>query len=69
MSSTLLMTWQRVLQQRRKCKNGVDQVSDSCNSYDLTISIKKTKVVYQPAHGKPYKEPTMTVKGQTASGR
>ena len=31
---------------------------------DLTISIKKTKVVYQPAPGKPYKEPTITVKGQ-----
>ena len=42
----------------------VDQVSDSCDSYDLTISIKKTEVVYQPAPGKPYKEPTITVKGQ-----
>ena len=57
------MTWQRVLKQKRKCKKGVDQVSDSCDSYDLTISIKKT-VVYQPAPGKPYKEPTITVKGQ-----
>ena len=27
--------------------------------YDLTISIKKTEVVYQPAPGKPYKEPTI----------
>ena len=43
-------------------QKGVDQVSDSCDSYDLTISIKKTKVVYQPAPGKPYKEPTITVK-------
>ena len=57
------MTWQRVLQQKRKCKK-VDQVSDSCDSYDLTISIKKTEVVYQPTPGKPYKEPTITVKGQ-----
>ena len=64
MSSSLLMTWQRVPQQKRKCKKGVDQVSDSCDSYDLTISIKKTEVVYQPAPGKPYKEPTITVKGQ-----
>ena len=32
-------------------------------SYDLTISIKKT-VIYQTATGKPYKEPTITVKGQ-----
>ena len=42
----------------------MDQVSNSCDSYDLTISNKKTEVVYQPAPGKPYKEPTITVKGQ-----
>ena len=36
----------------QKC---VDQVSDSCDSYDLTTSIKKTEVVYQPTPGKPYK--------------
>ena len=30
----------------------------------MTITIKKTEVVYQPAPGKPYKEPTITVKGQ-----
>ena len=42
----------------------VDQVSDSCDNYDLTISIKKTEVVYQPAPGKPYKKSTITVKGQ-----
>ena len=41
-----------------------DQESDLCDSYDLTISIKKTEVVYQPASGKPYKEPTIIVKGQ-----
>ena len=44
-----------------KVKKGVDQVSDS---YDLTISIEKTEVVYQQAPGKPYKEPTITVKSQ-----
>ena len=44
MSSSLLMTWQRVLQQKKKMQKGVDQVSDSCDSYDLTISIKKTEV-------------------------
>ena len=42
----------------------MDQVSDSCDSYDLTISIKKTEIVYQPAPGKPNEEPTVTVKGQ-----
>ena len=49
-----------------KMQKSVDQVSDSCDSYDLTISIKKTEVVYQPAPGKhkKYKEPTITVKGQ-----
>ena len=47
-----------------KIQKGVDQVSDSCEGYDLTISIKKTEVVYQPAPSKPYKEPTITVKGQ-----
>ena len=36
-----------------KMPKGVDQVSDPCDSYDLTISIKKTEVVYQPARGKP----------------
>ena len=45
-----------------KMQKGVDQVADSCDSYDLTIYIKKTEVVYQPAPGKPYKEPTITVK-------
>ena len=43
-----------------KMQKGMDHVSDSCDSYDLTISIKKTEVVYQPAPGKPYKEPTIT---------
>ena len=47
-----------------KMQKGVDQVSDSFDSYDLTISIKKTEVVYQPAPGKPHKEPNITVKGQ-----
>ena len=43
-----------------KMQKGVDQVSVSCDNYDLTISIKKTDVVYQPAPGKPYKEPIIT---------
>ena len=46
-----------------KMQKGVDQVYDLCDSYDLTIGIKKTEVVYQLAPGKPYKEPTITVKG------
>ena len=35
---------QMVLQQKRMQK-GVDQVTDSCDSHDLTISIKKTEVI------------------------
>ena len=48
---------------KEKMQKGVDQVSDSCDSYNLTISIKKTEVIYQPAPGNPYKH-TITVKGQ-----
>ena len=42
-----------------KMQKGVDQVSDSCDSYDLTISIKKTEVVYQPAPGKLTRSPPL----------
>ena len=49
---------------QEKMQKGVDQISDSCDSYDLSINIKKTEVVYQPAPGKPYREPTITMKGQ-----
>ena len=42
-----------------KMQKGVGHVSDSCNSYDLTLSIKKTEVVYQS-----YKEPSIKVKGK-----
>ena len=52
-----------------KMQKGVNQVSDSCDNYDLTISIRKTEVVYQPAPGKPNKEPTITMKGQRLRGR
>ena len=45
-------------------QKSVDQVTDSCDSYDFTISIKKTEVVHQPIPEKPYKEPTITVKVQ-----
>ena len=44
-----------------KMQRAMDQVSQSCDNYDLTIS---TEVVHQPAPGKPYNEPTITVNGQ-----
>ena len=47
-------------------QKGVDQVSDSCNSYDLKTSIKKTDLVYQPAPGKPYKEHRIEQSGEAS---
>ena len=45
-----------------KMQRVMDQVSKSCDNYDLTISTKKTEVV--PAPGKPYNETTFTGNGQ-----
>lgn len=41
-----------------------DLFSTACNNFALTISTKKTAVMYQPAPGKTYQEPTVTVSGQ-----
>ena len=40
------------------------QWSKACDNFQLTISTKKTEIVHQPAPGKPYSEPTITVNGQ-----
>ena len=45
-------------------RRAMEQVSQSRDNYDLTISTKKTEVVHQPAPGKPYNEPTIIVNGQ-----
>ena len=42
----------------------MDPVSQSYDNYDLTISTKKTEVVHQPAPGKQYNEPAITVNRQ-----
>ena len=39
----------------------VNLFSSACDDFGLTISTKKTEVMYQPAPGKPYAEPTITV--------
>ena len=39
----------------------VNLFSSACDNFGLTISTKKTEVMYQPAPGKPYAEPTITV--------
>ena len=47
-----------------KMQGAVDSMSKACDNFQLTISTKKTEVVHQPAPGKPYSEPTITVNGQ-----
>ena len=42
-------------------QRAMDQVSRACDNYAITISTKKTEFVHQPAPGKPYIEPTITV--------
>ena len=47
-----------------KMQRATDQVSQSCDNYDLTIRTIKTEAVHQPAPGKLYNEQTVTVNGQ-----
>ena len=39
----------------------MNRFSSACDNFGLTISIKNTKVMFQPASGKPYQEPNITV--------
>ena len=47
----------------------MDKLSEACDAFGLTISIKKTEVLHQPApksiQGNSTEPPTITVKGQT----
>ena len=54
----------RKCQIRGKMQGAVDRMSKARDNFQLTVSTKKTKVVHQPAPGKPYSEPTITVNGQ-----
>ena len=42
----------------------VDLFAEACTNFGLTISIKKTEVMFQPAPGEPYVEPVITINGQ-----
>ena len=42
----------------------MDGFATACDNFGLTISTKKTEVMYQPTPGKPYQEPSIEVKGQ-----
>lgn len=44
-------------------QHSMDKFSQACDSFGLTISIKKTEVMYQPAPGKQYVEPSIQVHG------
>ena len=48
----------------QQMQDEMDCFSGACDNFGLTISTKKTEVMYQPAPGKPYQEPHVTVKGQ-----
>lgn len=43
----------------------VDKLSTASESFGLTISTVKTEVMFQPAPGKPYQDPCITVKEST----
>lgn len=45
----------------------MDYFSSACNNFSRTISTKMTEVLYQPAPGKLYAEPTISVKEQKLS--
>ena len=42
-------------------QNSVDKFSMACNNFGLTISTKKTEVMYQSAPGKPYVESNIII--------
>ena len=45
-------------------QQSMDKFSSTCNAFGLTISTKKTEVMYQPAPNKDYTEPTINVNGE-----
>ena len=48
-------------------QRSVDKFAIACTNFCLTVSKKKTEVLHQPAPGKPYVEPNITVNGQRLS--
>ena len=45
-------------------QEAMDRFSSACDNFGLTISIKKTEVLFQPAPKEQFREPRITVKGQ-----
>ncbi len=48
----------------QKMQQGMDCFSRACENFGLTISTKKTEVMYQPVPGQPYQDPHIMVRGQ-----
>ena len=46
-------------------QQSMDKFSSACDAFGLTISTKKTEVMYQPAPNKDYTVPTINVNGET----
>ena len=46
-------------------QHSIDLFADACSRFGLTISIKKTEVIFQPAPGKPYIDPDIKINGKT----
>ena len=44
-------------------QRNVDKFAEACTNFGLTISTKKTEVMHQPAPGKTYIEPSITING------
>ena len=45
-------------------QKSMNRFAKACDDFGLTISIKKTEVMYQPAPNAPYSEPVITVNGE-----
>ena len=45
-------------------QHSIDKFAKACSNVGLTISTKKTEVMHQPALGKTYTEPNITINGQ-----
>ena len=45
-------------------QSNVDKFAEACLNFGLTISIKKTEVMHQPAPGEAYKEPNIIINGE-----
>ena len=45
-------------------QQSMDKFSSACDSFGLTISTKKTEVMFQPAPRNAYTEPSINVKGE-----